>query len=205
MSKNSEAISPEIRELINETARAAAVEARGENTCAAVNYYQSMELILRNYNKLRQLVSDYEEYIHVELKGKSNSIITYSTSSGGQYKTQDEILAELEQNKIASYHQTRARFEEVDRVIRLYADRKEFVVVRMYYFGQDANGQQRPANVQAYTWEEIAAELSEIGLIRDSKTARRWRSKIVNDMAVCMFGKAAALNAAARAKTITAL
>ena len=42
-------------------------------------------------------------------------------------------------------------------------------------------------------WEAIAAELEEMGLIRDAKSARRWRNKIVNDMAVCMFGKPAAV------------
>ena len=36
--------------------------------------------------------------------------------------------------------------------------------------------------------EAIAAELEGMGLIRDAKSARRWRNKIVNDMAVCMFG-----------------
>ena len=34
-----------------------------------------------------------------------------------------------------------------------------------------------------------------MGLIRDAKSARRWRNKIVNDMAVCMFGKPAAVGA----------
>ena len=94
-----------------------------------------------------------------------------------------------------AYHRTRARFEEIDRVVKLFAERKEFHVVRMYYFGEDGAGNPRPAGAPSYTWEEIAEELGEMGMIRDAKSARRWRNKIVNDMAVCMFGKPAAVSA----------
>ena len=94
--------------------------------------------------------------------------------------------------KIA-HHRTRARFEEIDRVVKLFAERKEFHVIRMYYFGEDAQGNERPTGAEPYTWEAIAAELEGMGLIRDAKSARRWRNKIVNDMAVCMFGKPAAV------------
>ena len=102
-------------------------------------------------------------------------------------------LDEMKRDKIISYHRTRARFEEIDRVVKLFAERKEFHVIRMYYFGEDAQGNERPAGAEPYTWEAIAAELEGMGLIRDAKSARRWRNKIVNDMAVCMFGKPAAV------------
>lgn len=103
------------------------------------------------------------------------------------------ILDEMKRDKIISYHRTRARFEEIDRVVKLFAERKEFHVIRMYYFGEDAQGNERPTGAEPYTWEAIAAELEGMGLIRDAKSARRWRNKIVNDMAVCMFGKPAAV------------
>ena len=158
-----------------------------------VNYFRAMESLLFNYKKLAALVADYEAYTHVELQGRSASISSYSPSSGYTYRTEEDILDEMKRDKIISYHRTRARFEEIDRVVKLFAERKEFHVIRMYYFGEDAQGNERPAGAEPYTWEAIAAELEEMGLIRDAKSARRWRNKIVNDMAVCMFGKPAAV------------
>lgn len=184
-------ISDDIRELISEVARATAYAAY-ENTSGPVNYFRAMESLLFNYKKLAALVADYEGYMKVELPEKSTSIILFSPSSG-PYKAKEDILEEIERDKLAAYQRTRARFEELEKVVNLFRDRKEFHVVRMYYFGEDAQGNERPENDKPYTWEEIAFELSDMGMVRDEKSARRWRNKIVNDMAVCMFGKAAAL------------
>lgn len=186
-------ITDEVRELINEVARETASMAYIDGMGDEVNYFRAMESLLFNYKKLAALVADYEAYTHVELQGRSASISSYSPSSGYTYRTEEDILDEMKRDKIISYHRTRARFEEIDRVVKLFAERKEFHVIRMYYFGEDAQGNERPAGAEPYTWEAIAAELEEMGLIRDAKSARRWRNKIVNDMAVCMFGKPAAV------------
>lgn len=183
-------ISEDVRELINEVARATTCAAY-ENTSGPVNYFRAMESLLFNYKKLAALVADYEGYMKVELPEKSTSIVAFSPSSG--YKAKEDILEEIERDKLAEYQRTRARFEELEKVVNLFRDRKEFHVVRMYYFGEDAEGNQRPDDAKPYTWEEIAFELSDMGMVRDAKSARRWRNKIVNDMAVCMFGKAAAV------------
>ena len=188
-------ITDEVRELINEVAAATASMAYIDGMGGEVNYFRAMESLLFNYKKLAALVADYEAYTHVELQGKSASITSFSPSSGNTYRTEDDILEELARDKVKAYHRTRARFEEIDRVVKLFTDRKEFHVVRMYYFGEDGAGNQRPAGAPSYTWEEIAAELGDMGMIRDTKSARRWRNKIVNDMAVCMFGKPAAVGA----------
>lgn len=183
----------EVRELINEVARETASMAYIDGMGGEVNYFRAMESLLFNYKKLAALVADYEAYTHVELQGRSASISSYSPSSGYTYRTEEDILDEMKRDKIISYHRTRARFEEIDRVVKLFAERKEFHVIRMYYFGEDAQGNERPTGAEPYTWEAIAAELEGMGLIRDAKSARRWRNKIVNDMAVCMFGKPAAV------------
>lgn len=186
-------ITDEARELINEVARETASMAYIDGVGGEVNYFRAMESLLFNYKKLAALVADYEAYTHVELQGRSASISSYSPSSGYTYRTEEDILDEMKRDKIISYHRTRVRFEEIDRVVKLFAERKEFHVIRMYYFGEDAKGNERPAGAEPYTWETIAAELEGMGLIRDAKSARRWRNKIVNDMAVCMFGKPAAV------------
>lgn len=188
-------ITDEVRELINGVARATASMAYIDGMGGEVNYFRAMESLLFNYKKLAALVGDYEAYTRVELQAKSASITSFSPSSGNTYRTEEDILEELARDKVKAYHRTRARFEEIDRVVKLFAGRKEFHVVRMYYFGEDGAGNERPADAPPYTWEDIAAELGDMGMIRDAKSARRWRNKIVNDMAVCMFGKPAAVGA----------
>lgn len=166
-------IADEVRELINEVARETASMAYIDGMGGEVNYFRAMESLLFNYKKLAALVADYEAYTHVELQGRSASISSYSPSSGYTYRTEKDILDEMKRDKIISYHRTRARFEEIDRVVKLFAERKEFHVIRMYYFGEDAQGNERPAGAEPYTWEAIAAELEGMGLIRDAKSARR--------------------------------
>lgn len=198
-SKTKPEVSPEAREYIIATAKTTAEETAVklylENVSGQVNYYRAVESLLYNYVKLKKLVADEEKYTAVFMQDKSKSIVSYSANSGGTFKTKDDIYDEIARQKEHSYQRTKARFEEVERVINLFRERKEFIVIRMYYFGQDADGNQRPEDCDQYTFEDIAATLSERGILRDEKTARRWRSRIINDMAVCMFGKPAAISA----------
>ena len=90
-------------------------------------------------------MADYEAYTHVELQGRSASISSYSPSSGYTYRTEEDILDEMKRDKIISYHRTRARFEEIDRVVKLFAERKRIpcdphVLLRRGREGQRASG-----------------------------------------------------------------
>jgi hypothetical protein len=198
-------ITPEARELIQLTAKTTAAETATKfftEGTGKINYYRAVETLLYNYNKLRKLVENEEDYTAVMLQKKSTSFVTFSPNAGYTDKTDDDIFDEIKHQKEMSYQRTKTQFEGVERIINLFKDRKEFIVIRMYYFNQDAQGNQRPADSEQYTFEEITSELSELGLLRDIKTARRWRSKIINDMAVCMFGQPAAISASTyRVKT----
>ena len=88
-------ITDEVRELINEVARATASMAYIDGMGGEVNYFRAMESLLYNYKKLAALVADYEAYTHVELQGKSASIKSFSPSSGNAYRTQDDILISI--------------------------------------------------------------------------------------------------------------
>ena len=155
-----------------------------------VNYYRIMERLLYNYKRLQALVEDEEAYMQADVQGHSNSLVKYN-HNGGANKSADDIAEELAEEKAKSYARTRANFREVARVVELFKSRKEFAVIRMYYFGENVSGE--PHAGEQYTWEEIAEELAAMGILKDVKTARRWRSKLINDMSVCMFGKAAAI------------
>ena len=70
----------------------------------------------------------------------------------------------------------------------------------MYYFNEDANGNDRPEDAAPYTFDEIAAELAAIGLERSERTLRTWRTNLVQDMTVALFGTAGALSVESREK-----
>lgn len=190
----SNGIAEEVKELIALTAEETATKIYMENVSGQVNYYRIIEKLLYNYNRLSVLVRNEEEYLTVELHGRSKSVVVYSESGGGQYQSGDDVAEEVARQKLLNYERTAANFREVEKVIDLFRHRKEFAVIRMYYFGEDADGNQRDTAAPQYTWEEIALELSERDILKDAKTARRWRNNIINDIAVCMFGRAAAIS-----------
>ena len=187
-------ITEEIKELIREVAKETASAVCIENATGQIDFYKAMEMLLNNYTKLAALVGDEEAYLKIDLQSKSKSIVTFALGAGGYNgtKTDDEIIEDLRRQRAVQYQKTKARFDEVDRVIQLFKNRKEFHVIRMYYFGEDAQGNKCET---PYTFEKIAEELESLGLLKDERTARRWRSRIVTDMAVCMFGSAAAIGA----------
>ncbi|WP_306568876.1 hypothetical protein [Faecalispora jeddahensis] len=185
------AVSQAVSQAVQQT-KAVLCEAPAASVPAETrNYFYIMEKLLYNYPALKKLISDKESYTKVDLQGRSNSVVRFNPNSS--WKSQEDIQEEMERDKETRYNQTLSDFRRVEEVIDLFKHRKEFIVVRMYYFGEDAAGNARPAGAEQFTWEDIAFELSDIGLIRDAKSARRWRNKIVNDMAVCLFGIEAAI------------
>lgn len=163
---------------------------------AYVNYFKAMETLLYNYKKLAALAADEEAYCEVEYHAGRKTFAAGSKSTGYyEQKTEADIVAEMQEEKRRQYRETKYGFERLERAINLYRDRKEFTVVRMYYFGEDYEGKPRESG-KPYTWEELAFDLEEVGVLKGVKTACRWRNKIVNDMAVCVFGIAAAVSAA---------
>ena len=82
------------------------------------------------------------------------------------------------------------RRHENRELIQAFKDRKEFAVIRLYYFKERADGTPLPEDAQEMTWEEVSFQIDK-GL----KTVIRWRNEIINDMAICLFGIDAAIQA----------
>ena len=91
-------------------------------------------------------------------------------------------------DKEAEYDITLKDFRRIEKVIRQFEDRKEFIVVRMYYFNENADGTPKAADAPQATWEELSEAIG-----KEIKTLSRWRNNIVNDMAICLFGIEAAI------------
>ena len=163
-----------IRETVHETLKV-----------QTVDYFRSMEALLRNYKKLEKRVNDADAYMDVFIQRHSKSIVmTQGKGTGGIGSnlplTEAELLDNLHTERAQSYRETCIGFSELDEVIGLYKDDPGFPVIEAYYFA-DA----------PVTWMDVALSL---GI--DEKTARRRRTKLVRDMAVCLFGIPAAVSSA---------
>lgn len=171
---------------IKDTARATALEVLGmQRLSVRTNFYRVTERLLRNYKTLRKLVETPDDYGY--LPPQRSSSISAAPSSGGVRDPQEAIEAAI-QAREESYSRTKAQFEVVNAVVEKYVDKPEFIVIRMYYFNEDAHGQDRPANTKPYSFEEISESLEEVGIRRSEKALRTWRTKLVQDMTVALFG-----------------
>lgn len=181
---------------------AAAVAQAAQQTAAALqecqqsqgrNYFRIMEKLLYSYPALKRIVSDKAGYTKVELRERSKTLVNFKPS--GQWKSREDVIEELERDKEAEFDTTAKDFKRLDRVIQQFKDRKEFPVIRLYYLNENADGSPRPPDAPEMTWEELSAELD-----RGIKTVSRWRNDIVNDMAICLFGIDAAIQAGTERK-----
>lgn len=149
------------------------------------NYFKIMEKLLYSYPTLKRIVSDKAAYTKVELQGRSG-VVRFNPNAA--WKSQEDRLEELEREKETEFDTTLKDFRRLDRVIQQFRERKEFVVVRMYYFNESADGTPKAADAPQATWEVLSEEIG-----KEIKTLSRWRNNIVNDMAICLFGFEAAI------------
>lgn len=192
-----------VEQIIEETAKATASEVIVQQRQARqVNHYRAMERLLRNYPRLKKLVENVEDYGFVPVE-RSKSI-TIAPPSGGMMRDRTEILEEVIADRQVSYERTKARFDEIDAVVKQFENDPEFIVIRMYYFNENAHGMERDPDSKAYTFEEISEELASVGIFRSEKTLRSWRTRIVQDMTVTLFGVDGALSVESREKPMAA-
>ena len=193
----------EYRELIQEAARSAALAAAAEirrTGSGGVNYFKAMESLLWNYKRLQQLVEQPDTYMDTFVQHRSKSIVVMGGhgSGTGELQTDEDLLEALRSARRESYLETCQRFQEVAAVVTLFREEPEWPVVGMYYMNEDRHGFDRDPVMDArWTWESIALEL---GIAE--KTARRWRSKLVRNMSVVMFGIPAAVSAGISAQKL---
>lgn len=186
-----------IDQIISDAAKAAVGEViRQQRRNSGVNYYRATERLLRAYPKLRNLVEHPDEYGFVP-PGKSKSI-TVAPPAGSGVKDKDEIIADAIDQRIESYKHSCAQFAEINAVVSAFANREDFGIIRMYYFGETFDGDPRPENSRRYTWEEIAEELEKRGIVRSERALRTQRTKLVQEMCVCLFGVDGAVSVESR-------
>lgn len=159
------------------------------------NLYRATERLLRNYPSYKRLVENPQDYGFFPTEKSHDISIAPPPGSGVRDKV--DILEDAINARRASWIRTKARFDEIDAVVRQLEDREEFIVIRMYYFNEDVTGADR-GDAKPYTFEEIAEELSAVGLNRSVQTLRKWRTRLVQDMTVLLFGVDGAVSIEAR-------
>lgn len=175
-----------IDEIILDTAKVTASEVvRAQRRAVGANLYRAMERLLRNYKTLARLAASEEDYMLIPERDHSISV---APPPGGVPRDREEIMQDRIDERRASYRRTVEQFNELDAVVRQFADKPEFIVIRMYYFNEDSSGRERSAEARPYSFEEIAEELAVAGLQRSERTLRKWRTDIVRDMTVALFG-----------------
>ena len=152
----------------------------------SINHYRAMERLLRNYPISKKRVEDMENYGFYPV-GHSSSI-TVAPPPGASMRDPLDVTEEIIAERKKSYARTDAQFWELDTVVRQFIDKPEFIVIRMYYFNEDAYGNDRGPDSRLYTFEEISEELAAVGIQRSEKTLRGWRTRLVQDMTVVLFG-----------------
>lgn len=181
-----------IDEVIHDAAVAAASEVvRQQRAAKTVNFYGAVERLLRNYKKLQRLAASEADYMMIPERDHSISV---APPPGGVPRDREDVMQDRINERRASYQRTVDQFNELDAVVRQFAEKPEFVVIRMYYFNEDANGYDRGADTRPYSFEQISEELALAGLQRSERTLRQWRTNIVKDMVVALFGVDGALS-----------
>ena len=139
------------------------------------NYYKATETVLYNYPELCAIVGSFEDYAEDLQKQKSKSIT--SGAANGYYRDQEDIQDERAAARFTSFERTRNELFVIDTILDRFRDREAFKVIEMYYFAGEGQ----------MTFGDIAEVLG-----KSEKTVRSWRTKLVKDIGVLLFGVKAA-------------
>lgn len=140
--------------------------------------FKNTEQLLYNYKVLKEHVEDEAGYFEMLNKCSSGSIICYSKNKVTY--NEDEVLASREK----SFDRSKSDLMRLEKALSKVKKRKEFKVIEIRYFQKKKNG-------DTYNFDEIAEMLSKEPNYPDTlseKTVRRWRSSIVKEISINLFG-----------------
>lgn len=148
------------------------------------NYFRAMQDLLRKYKGLKALVAAEDEYLLLRDHDKSVASAPRNKSASCPIDAWEQRL----DAKAESYVRTLTQFDALDHVVQMVSGRPEFVIVRMYYFGEDYSGNDRPPRDRPYTFLDLQCDLEDAGIQLSRKTIQRWHSTIIRDMVTLLWG-----------------
>lgn len=160
-----------------------------------INLYRAMERLLRGFAH-RVRIAEHPEEFDFFKTGRSKDI-SVAPPPGTGVVDKIEAAEMFTEARKKAYEVEMYKLQQTYYAIAPFKDKPEFIVIRMYYFNEDATGKPR-GDAKPYTFAEIAEELEAVGIQRSEKILRKWRTKIVQDMTVLMWGADGALSVEAR-------
>lgn len=179
-------------ELLEEAAEKGARKALTGYIAQEINYYRAMEDLLRAYPKRLHLMEHPEEFDFFP-SGRSKDI-SVAPPRGSGVVDKIEVAEMFTESRKRAYEQDLFWLRETQYAIAPFVHMPEFIVIRMFYFNEDVHGNAREKDAKRLTWEDIAEELDGIGIHKSVSVIRGWRSRLVRDMTVMLFGAQGAMS-----------
>lgn len=161
------------------------------------NHYRAMEDLLWAYPRRVYMMKHPEEFQFFKVERSKDISIAPPPGTGVVDKIESaEIYTEAKKQQ---YQYEMRLLCETEYAVASFRQMPEFVVIRMFYFNENYDGSYRGIHAKRLTFEEISEELEKsAGIQRSVATIRKWRSKLVRDMTVMMFGADGALSVESR-------
>ena len=170
----------DIKEIIEntakETARATVSEMRINNMVRKeLTYYKRVELLLYNYENLKEAIKQKEEDIeYIDKNGlpeKSGSIVVYSTVGG---VSKEDRYLELKERYIREKIETERDLKRIDNALDKIRDDKYFNIIQLKYLNKEED--------KLNTDEEIAERIN-----KERRTIIRNRKRLINKLITIFF------------------
>lgn len=140
-----------------------------------IPYYKRVELLLYNYENLKEAVRQKEESIEeLELYGlpeKSKSIVMYSTSSGS---SQADRYSELKEKYRLEKLETERDLKRIDKALDKIRNDRYFNIIKLKYLNDDTE--------KINTDEELAEKFG-----KERITIIRNRKRLINKLVTILF------------------
>lgn len=138
-------------------------------------YYKRVELLLYNYENLKEAVKQKEEAIaeldKYGLPERSKSIVMYSSAGGS---SQADRYSELKEKYKIEKMETERYLKRIDNALDKIRDDKYFGIIQYKYLNEDKE--------KITTDEELADKLN-----RDRKTITRNKKRLINKLMTILF------------------
>lgn len=178
MSKKQINVEELITKATKEAAKEAVNELRNSNMIKnGMSYFRRVELLLINYNNLKNAIKQKEEDIEfIEKNGlpqRSGSIVIYQTG-GGNISGQERYTQMIEQYKIENIETERA-INKIDNALSTIKKDKYYDIIVFKYL---VNEEER------MTDEQIAEKFN-----KDQSTISRNKNRLINILKATLFPK----------------
>lgn len=138
-------------------------------------YYKRVELLLYNYENLKEAVKQKEEAIEeldkYGLPERSKSIVMYSSAGGS---SQADRYSELKEKYKMEKMETERDLKRIDNALDKIRDDKYFDIIQFKYLNDDKD--------KINTDEELADKFN-----RDRKTITRNKKRLINKLMTILF------------------